>query len=180
MKLKGSQIKAMVDKCKSSDCERLAKIRSMAADADRILIRMKRARAQRQALKEAEETRIKQQAQEMAQTVQSSWQTCRRLNALMRERTRKNEIWLRQIRDGTRVPQKLIKDWKLELKSSGKADDKEASSATKNAYKNKADLRASEGCGIKSKEVSVTPADGYHMADDKDKQVSETFLHKVI
>ena len=98
----------------------------------------------------------------------------------MRERTRKNEIWLRQIRDGTRVPQKLIQDWKPELKSSGKADDKEASSATKTPDKNKADLRASEGCGIKSKEESVTPADGYHMDDYKDKQVSETFLYKVI
>lgn len=172
--LKGSQIKAMVDKIKSSDCERLAIIRSMAANADQILMRIQRARAQSRAHRKAEKERINRQKQEMVQNVQSSWQSCRRLNALMRERTRKNDIWLRQIRDGTRVPLSLMKEWEAELNSSRKAGGKETSSATKGADENKAGLTPSESSGIKNKEVSVAPAHDNHMDDNKDQQADAT------
>ena len=167
----------MVDKIKSSDCERLAIIRSMAADADQILMRIQRARAQSRAHRKAEKERINRQKQEMVQNVQSSWQSCRRFNALMRERTRKNDIWLRQIRDGTRVPLSLMKEWEAELNSSRKAGGKETSSATKGADENKAGLTPSESSGIKNKEVSVAPAHDNHMDDNKDQQVSQSLSH---
>ena len=188
--LKIAQIKARLDAIKSSDCERLAIMRSMVAATDRTLMRGKMALAQNQAVRRAAEERRKQMAIELAPTFASSRRTCQRLNALMRERMRENRVWLKQIKDGTWRTLQPKQNLKPEYESSPNADGNfsgpEVSSATTSVNKDEADLTPSEASGLAlnlekdcrgtNQEESLTLANDA-MSPGKDKQVLLELLY---